>query len=107
MVVDKLKSLGADVTVYGKNWNEADSLARQRVEDDTEAEYVSPYDHPLLWTGHSTVVDEIVEQLNEIGEQQQDRGGSIVEPEPAMIIASVGKCHSQNSVLMEQDICIV
>mmetsp|Transcript_14208 Transcript_14208/g.28660 ORF Transcript_14208/g.28660 Transcript_14208/m.28660 type:complete len:406 (+) Transcript_14208:57-1274(+) len=85
MVVDKLKRLGADVTVHGKNWNEADTLARRRVEEDMEAEYVSPYDHPLLWTGHSTVVDEIVEQLNE-----QKGAAASDGVEPAMIIASVG-----------------
>jgi len=48
------------------------------VEEDAEAEYVSPYDHQLLWTGHSTVVDEIVQQLPGVGNP------------PAMIIASVG-----------------
>ena len=78
IVVNKLKSLGADVTIHGKNWNAADELARKRVAEDAEAEYVSPYDHELLWTGHSTVVDEIVQQLPGVGNT------------PAMIIASVG-----------------
>lgn len=32
MVVGKLRSLGAEVTVHGANWNEADALARRRVE---------------------------------------------------------------------------
>ena len=63
-VIEKLKSLQAEVTVHGKIWNEADILARQRVEDDPEAEYCSPYDNPLLWTGHSTLVDEVVEDLH-------------------------------------------
>ena len=64
MVVEKLKSLGADVTITGENWNAADAVARQRVADSNgSAEYVSPYDNPLLWTGHATLVDEIIEQL--------------------------------------------
>ena len=73
IVIDKLQALGADVTVHGANWNAADALARQRVEqanigtaDSTSrprAAYISPYDHPLLWTGHSTVVDELVQDL--------------------------------------------
>jgi L-serine/L-threonine ammonia-lyase len=42
----------------------ADKLARERVDADPTAKYVSPYDNPLLWTGHSTVVDEIVEDLD-------------------------------------------
>ena len=82
LVLAKLKSLGADVTVHGENWNAADLLARSKVEADAEAEYVSPYDHPLLWTGHSTVVDEVLEQLNEGNEE-----AAVV---PSVIIASVG-----------------
>jgi L-serine/L-threonine ammonia-lyase len=68
LVVDKLKSLGAEVTVFGENWNQADTLARQRVADSNgSAEYVSPYDNPLLWTGHATIVPEIVQQLHQDG----------------------------------------
>ena len=64
MVVAKLQSLGADVTITGENWNAADAVARQRVADSNgSAEYVSPYDNPLLWTGHATLVDEIMEEL--------------------------------------------
>jgi L-serine/L-threonine ammonia-lyase len=65
-VIAKLKSLNAEVTVHGKIWNEADLMARQRVAEDPQAEYVSPYDNPLLWTGHSTVVDEIIEDLPKV-----------------------------------------
>jgi L-serine/L-threonine ammonia-lyase len=66
-VIEKLKSLKADVTVHGKIWNEADKLARQLVNEDPQAEYVSPYDNELLWTGHSTLIDEIVEDLPNVG----------------------------------------
>jgi L-serine/L-threonine ammonia-lyase len=67
IVVEKLKHLGADVTVHGENWNQADTLARQRVADSQgAAEYISPYDNPLLWTGHATIVPEIVKQLGDI-----------------------------------------
>ncbi|KAL3917807.1 MAG: hypothetical protein SGILL_004534, partial [Bacillariaceae sp.] len=68
MVVEKLQSLGAHVTIHGVNWNAADTLARTQVEDENgRAEYVSPYDSPLLWTGHSSIVDEVVEQLPTTG----------------------------------------
>lgn len=36
IVIDKLRSLGANVTVYGANWNDADALARQRVQEANE-----------------------------------------------------------------------
>jgi L-serine/L-threonine ammonia-lyase len=78
LVIDKLQRLGADVTVHGENWNAADVLARSRVQDDPDAAsaYISPYDNPLLWTGHSTLVDEIVEQLADMS--------------PSAVIVSVG-----------------
>eukprot|EP00804_Cyclotella_cryptica_P022027 CCRYP_000950-RA/>CCRYP_000950-RA protein AED:0.09 eAED:0.09 QI:0/-1/0/1/-1/1/1/0/412 len=85
IVIEKLKALGANVTVFGKVWNEADQLARRMVKESEPvngsdgdntlspspasaavAVYVSPYDNPLLWTGHSTVVDEIITQLMEL-----------------------------------------
>lgn len=75
-VIAKLRSLHADVTIHGENWNAADTLARQLVDQDPSAYYVSPYDNALLWTGHSTVVDEIFEELHPIV--------------PSCIIASVG-----------------
>jgi L-serine/L-threonine ammonia-lyase len=74
IVIEKLQSLGAKVKVYGENWNAADQLARKMVAEDETAAYISPYDNPLLWTGHSTLIDEIE---SEIGE-------------PGCIIASVG-----------------
>ena len=84
LVIEKLKALGADVTVHGKVWNEADALAKQLVKEAEEkgegSVYVSPYDNPLLWTGHSTVIDEIVTQLMNAQEQ----------PEIGAILASVG-----------------
>ena len=65
LVVAKLKSLGATVEIHGENWNAADTLARKYVAEDSTAEYVSPYDNSLLWTGHSTVVDEIVDDIDD------------------------------------------
>ena len=81
LVIAKLESLGARVTIHGKNWNAADALARERVDaKPDEAKYVSPYDNPLLWTGHSTIVDEIANQLEE------EEHGLL----PGAIVVSVG-----------------
>jgi L-serine/L-threonine ammonia-lyase len=67
VVLDRLRSLGADVLVFGENWNAADERTRRLAEERAHAAYVPPYDHPLLWTGHSTVIDEVCEELGEIG----------------------------------------
>ena len=86
LVIAKLESLGAHVTVHGENWNAADALARQWVEEDPEASYISPYDHPLLWTGHSTVIDEIVQDLADLSSSSS----TTPAPQIGTLILSVG-----------------
>ncbi len=58
---DKIAALGAKVMVEGDVWDQADRLARAMVERDG-AGYVPPFDHPLLWDGHASLVDEILDQ---------------------------------------------
>jgi len=96
IVVEKLKALGANVTVFGKVWNEADQLARRMVEESKRQEggedrssaavYVSPYDDPLLWTGHSTVVDEILTQIMDMEQSNINSNPTKI----GAILASVG-----------------
>ena len=74
IMLDKIAAQGAEVQVHGENWNAADELARELVAADPAAEYIPPYEHPLLWEGHSSLVDELVEA----GEA------------PGAIVASVG-----------------
>jgi L-serine/L-threonine ammonia-lyase len=49
---------GAQVIVYGSSWQEANMLAQGMVKK-TDA-FLHPFDHPLLWQGHATMVDELV-----------------------------------------------
>jgi L-serine/L-threonine ammonia-lyase len=58
-MVGKLRGLGANVTVHGENWNAADELARKAVDEPNGAYYIPPFDHPMLWDGHASIVDEI------------------------------------------------
>ncbi len=55
----RIAATGANVRVYGSVFDEANahavSLANER-----KAAYVHPYDHPLLWEGHATLIDEVV-----------------------------------------------
>jgi L-serine/L-threonine ammonia-lyase len=57
----RIAALGAQVIVEGDVWDVADDLAQAMVARG-EGAYVPPFDHPLLWEGHSTMVDEIVAQ---------------------------------------------
>lgn len=75
IMVEKFKQNGADLRIGGKNWNEADQVARAALALEPDAKYIPPFDDPLIWDGHSTLVSELAEQLPE---------------PPQAIIASVG-----------------
>ncbi len=62
-ILELIQSKNAHVVEHGNAWPEANQKALELVED-TGAFYIPPYDHPLLWKGHSIMVDEIVEQMD-------------------------------------------
>ena len=49
LVIEKLKSYGADVRVHGPAWDEADLEARRTCENQSNVAYIHPFDHPLIW----------------------------------------------------------
>jgi L-serine/L-threonine ammonia-lyase len=50
----------ARVIVHGDNWNAAHEFAMTLV--DEHHAYLHPYDDPLLWQGHASLVDEVAKQ---------------------------------------------
>ena len=48
----------ACVIVHGSSWQEANEFAIS-ITDATDA-FIHPFDDPLLWQGHSTVIDEVI-----------------------------------------------
>lgn len=70
--VDHIKSEGADVVVAGDSWDEANVAAQEYLT--SEGGFVHPFDHPAIWSGHSTIIDECAAQI----------------PKPASVIASIG-----------------
>ena len=58
----KIKELGAELTVKGKSWAEAHEFALL-ISEDKDCAYVHPFDHPLLWEGHSTIIEELTEKI--------------------------------------------
>jgi L-serine/L-threonine ammonia-lyase len=98
LVRDKLSTLyGATVQVVGDNWNQADAYVRALVAADATGQtaYIPPYDHEWLWTGHSTVVDEIDAQLAELqmATTTAQSPKNTLSPNPttrATIVVSVG-----------------
>jgi L-serine/L-threonine ammonia-lyase len=48
---------GAEVIVHGASWQEANELAQSML-NGTDA-FIHPFDNPLLWQGHATMIDEV------------------------------------------------
>ena len=56
-----IEALGAELIVIGKVWDETNqaALAMSRVED---AVYIPPFDHPDVWDGNATLIDEAAKE---------------------------------------------
>jgi L-serine/L-threonine ammonia-lyase len=67
-----IRSEDAQVIVHGNSWQEANVHA-QALLDDASA-FIHPFDHPLLWEGHASMIDELAAQC----------------PKPDVIVCSVG-----------------
>lgn len=59
---EKISMQGADVRVVGTVWDEAHEAAL-KFSHDKNALYVHPFEHPLIWEGHSTIVGEVIAQM--------------------------------------------
>ena len=66
----KLAALGATVKVFGEVWNDANVFAQSLVKKespkqvgDKEAIYIPPFDHPTIWAGNASVIDECDTQM--------------------------------------------
>lgn len=52
-----IQNEGAEVIVHGTSWHEANTLALSMLK---ETDYfIHPFDSPLLWQGHASMIDEI------------------------------------------------
>jgi L-serine/L-threonine ammonia-lyase len=60
IMVQRLRNKGAKVFVGGANWNDADAIAREALSSDQSARYIPPFDDPLIWEGHSSIVEELL-----------------------------------------------
>ncbi|WP_343742440.1 pyridoxal-phosphate dependent enzyme [Herbaspirillum huttiense] len=76
-----IASQGAEVVVFGDSWIEANEKAQTLLDERTV--FIHPFDDPLLWKGHSTLVEELAAQ----GEK------------PDVIVCSVGGGGLLNGVI--------
>jgi L-serine/L-threonine ammonia-lyase len=55
--ISLLKKDNAEVIIHGSSWLEANELAQSLLNDETA--FIHPFDDELLWSGHSTIIDEV------------------------------------------------
>jgi L-serine/L-threonine ammonia-lyase len=71
MMISRIKAAGAsEVIQHGATWIEADAHLRKEVmgrRTEEESVYCPPFDHPDIWAGVSSMVDEIQAQLPDGG----------------------------------------
>lgn len=60
----RIAALGATVKIFGRVWDEADVYARSLTQKEG-AVYIPPFDHPAIWEGNASVVDEIANVIHE------------------------------------------
>lgn len=89
-MIAKLKAAGAhEVIQHGPSWKDADTYLRDVIlKKDKNGVYVPPFDHPDIWTGHATVVEEMQYQLSGYGSTAMMNG--FIPQKPDAIICSVG-----------------
>ena len=58
----KIAALGASVKVFGEAWNEANVFAKSLVKKE-KAIYIPPFNHPTVWAGNASVIDECDRQM--------------------------------------------
>ena len=77
----KIIDEGAEVFLVGDNWDEANEAALAKVAEDSSNSIfmVHPHNQPTTWEGHSSLVDELILQLSELGEEV-----------PSCIVTAVG-----------------
>lgn len=65
----KLRTAGATrVVQVGASWLEADRHLREvELKNDPNGVYVPPFEHEKIWEGCSTMIDEIEEQMSDVG----------------------------------------
>ncbi|KAJ3603716.1 hypothetical protein NHX12_028457 [Muraenolepis orangiensis] len=63
--VQRLHDEGADVIIHGKALNESISYGEKLVENNPDWVFVSPFDDPLIWEGHTSLVKELEDDLGE------------------------------------------
>lgn len=58
--IDALKAYGAEVNVVGDVWDDTHQAALDYSKGQSAA-FIHPFEHPIIWSGHSTMIDEVAQ----------------------------------------------
>ena len=58
----KIEHLGAEVRVFGDVWNDTNVYAQSLVKKE-QAVYIHPFDHPTIWEGNASVIEECAQGM--------------------------------------------
>ncbi|MGB7339288.1 MAG: pyridoxal-phosphate dependent enzyme [Phototrophicaceae bacterium] len=61
--IQRMREQDAEVIIHGNVWNEADAHAQALVAENDNA-YIHPFDNPIIWDGHATIIHEAVTQIS-------------------------------------------
>ncbi|XP_075390766.1 L-serine dehydratase/L-threonine deaminase [Tenrec ecaudatus] len=64
LTIERLKNEGATVKVVGESLDEAFELAKSLAKNSPGWVYIPPFDDPLIWEGHTSIVKELKETLS-------------------------------------------
>lgn len=64
-VCQRIRTLGADVHAIGNVWDQANAAALELARQPGCA-FIPPFDHPLIWQGHASLVEELVQQCRDV-----------------------------------------
>jgi L-serine/L-threonine ammonia-lyase len=69
----RMMAEGAEVITHGRVWDESNAFALALAEK-VQGAYIHPFDHPTVWDGHASMIDEVVRQC----------------PQPEVVVVAVG-----------------
>lgn len=58
--INAIRAQGAHTEIAGAVWDEAHEAALAFTKQ-VDGAYIPPFDHPLIWSGHASIIDELVE----------------------------------------------
>ncbi|MTI30758.1 pyridoxal-phosphate dependent enzyme [Xanthovirga aplysinae] len=60
--INYIKTLGAEVKVVGEVWDET-HLEAKSFSEKMQGLYIPPFNHPLIWEGHASMIEEVATQM--------------------------------------------